>query len=114
MTLQAAYKQFLAEPNSSLLASDASLHYITSTTSHKGATDIIKHLATLRKQIKRNKEDLLNVVEGSNSIAAEVDASLEFVTSGGPYLPGLDDNFLADRKVSLLMVSEYCSVVLTI
>ena len=105
MALQAAYKQFLAAPNSSFLAEDASLHYITSTTSYNGATDIIKHLATLRNQVKKKKEDLLNVVESSTAIAAETETTFEFITGGGPFLPALDDNFLADRTVSLLIVS---------
>ncbi|OIW35125.1 hypothetical protein CONLIGDRAFT_567839 [Coniochaeta ligniaria NRRL 30616] len=104
MALQAAYKQFLAAPNTSFLADDASLHYITSTTSFRGATEILKHLSSVRNQIKKKKEDLLHVVEGQNAIAAEVDTAFEFLTSGGPYLPGLDDNFLADRTVYLPMV----------
>ncbi|KAH8889566.1 hypothetical protein GQ53DRAFT_219076 [Thozetella sp. PMI_491] len=104
MALQAAYKQFLAAPNSSALAADASLHYITSTTTFSGATEIIKHLATLRNQVKKKKEDALNVVEGANSIAVEIEASFEFLTGGGPYLPGLDDNFLTDRTVSLAII----------
>lgn len=104
MALQAAYKQFLAAPNTSFLADDASLHYITSTTSFRGATEILKHLSSVRNQIKKKKEDLLHVVEGQNAIAAEVDTAFEFLTSGGPYLPGLDDNFLADRTVYLPIV----------
>ncbi|KAH6646485.1 hypothetical protein BKA67DRAFT_105622 [Truncatella angustata] len=101
MALQAVYKQFLAAPNSSLLASDAALHYVTTTTSYRGATDIIKHLAALRNQVKKKKEEFLTVIEGQNAAAIEVDTSLEFVTSGAAYLPGLDDNFLADRTVIL-------------
>ncbi|KAB5580664.1 hypothetical protein GE09DRAFT_447565 [Coniochaeta sp. 2T2.1] len=104
MALQAAYKQFLAAPNTSALADNASLHYITSTTSFRGANEIIKHLSSVRNQIKKKKEDLLHVVEGQNAIAAEVDTAFEFLTSGGPYLPGLDDNFLADRTVYLPVV----------
>lgn len=106
MALQAAYKQFLAAPNTSFLADDASLHYITSTTSFRGATEILKHLSSVRNQIKKKKEDLLHVVEGQNAMAAEVDTAFEFLTSGGPYLPGLDDNFLADRTVYLPIVSN--------
>jgi len=104
MALQAAYQQFLAAPNSAALAQDASLHYITSTTSHHGATDIIKHLATLRNQVKKKKQEPLSTVEGKDAIAAEIDTTLEFITSGGPYLPSLDDNFLADRTVHLPIV----------
>ncbi len=106
MALQAAYKRFLAAPNSSLLATDASLHYITTTTSYTGATDIIKHLGSLGHQVKKKKEDILYVIEGQKAIALEADTTLEFVTGGGSYLPGLDDNFLADRVVYLPIVSR--------
>ncbi|KAK1752394.1 hypothetical protein QBC47DRAFT_56632 [Echria macrotheca] len=104
MALQAAYKQFLAAPSSSALAKDASLHYITSTTSYTGPTDIIKHLGALRAQIKNKKETVLSAVGGQNAVAAEIETSLEFVSSGGPYVPGLDDNFLTDRSVSFLVI----------
>ena len=106
MALQAAYRQFLAAPNSSALAADASLHYITTTTSFHGPTEIIKHLSSLRNQVKKPKEDLLQVVEGRNAIAVETETSLEFVSSGGVYLPGLDDNFVADHIVFLAIVSH--------
>lgn len=105
MALQAAYRQFLAAPSSSALAANASLHYITSTTSYTGPTDIIKHLGSLRGQIKKKKETILSVVEGQSGIAAEFETTLEFVTGAGPYLPGLDDNFVSDRTVYFPIVS---------
>jgi hypothetical protein len=98
------YKQFLTAPNSSLLAANASLHYVTTTTSYSGATEIIKHFSALRNQVKKKKEDFFDVIEGRNGLAAEIDTTLEFVTSGGAYLPGLDDNFLSDRTVYLPIV----------
>ncbi|KAK8056726.1 hypothetical protein PG993_001953 [Apiospora rasikravindrae] len=101
MSLQSVYKQFLAAPNSSLLATDATLHYITTTTTFKSAAEIIKHLSSQRNQIKKKKEDVLTAVEGDNVVVLEFDTALEFVISGGTYLPGLDDNFLADRTVIL-------------
>ncbi|KAK3329339.1 hypothetical protein B0H66DRAFT_19654 [Apodospora peruviana] len=104
MALQAAYKQFLAAPSSSALATDASLHYITTTTSILGANDIIKHLGTLRGQVKKNKENVLYATEGQNAVAIEVETALEFVSSGGTYLPGLDDNFVTDRSVVLPII----------
>ena len=106
MTLQAAYQQFLAAPTSAALADDASLHYVTTTTTFAGATEIIKHLASLRNKVKKKKEDALFAVESQAALALEVDITLEFVTSGGPYLPGMDDNFLADRTVFLAVVSR--------
>jgi len=105
MALQAAYTQFLEAPTSAALTADASLHYITTTTSHVGATDIIKHLASLRNHVKKERQDVISAVESRNALAAEVDTVLQLVTSGGPYLPGLDDNFLADRTVALPIVS---------
>ncbi|XXG99081.1 hypothetical protein Hte_005415 [Hypoxylon texense] len=99
MALVAVYKQFLTAPNSSLLAPEAALHYITTTTSFRGPADVIKHFSTLVKQLKKKKEDILSAIEGQNAIAVEVDTVLEFLTGGGPYLPGLDDNFLTDRTV---------------
>lgn len=106
MALQALYKQFLAAPSSSALAQNASLHYITTTTSFHGPTDIIKHLSSQRNQIKKNKEDLLTVVEAQNDLAVQTELSLEFQTTGGAYLPGLDDQFLSDRTVHLAVVSH--------
>lgn len=106
MALQAVYKQFLAAPNSSALAQNASLHYITTLSSFYGPTDIIKHLNSTRNQINKKKEELLNVVEGQNALAVQAELTLEFQESGGPYLPGLDDQFLSDRIVHLPVVSK--------
>lgn len=105
MALQAVYKQFLAAPNSSALAQNASLHYITTTTSFYGPTDIIKHLSSQRNQIKKSKEGVLNVVEGQGALAVQTELSLEFQENGGAYLPGLDDQFLSDRIVDISVVS---------
>ncbi|KAH6608641.1 ntf2 [Trichoderma cornu-damae] len=99
--MAATYKQFLASPSSSLLADKASLHYVTTLTSFVGATEIIKHLNTLQKQVKKKKQEVLSLVDGQNVIAVEVDTGIEFITSGGVYLPGLDDNFLSDRVAYL-------------
>ncbi|CAK7209680.1 hypothetical protein SBRCBS47491_000524 [Sporothrix bragantina] len=101
MALQAAYQQFLGAPNSASLTTDASLYYITTSTIYHGSTDIIKHFGSLRNQLKKNKEAVLSSVESTNGLALEIDTALEFVTSGGPYLPRLDDNFLTDRKVQV-------------
>ncbi|KAG8421296.1 hypothetical protein J3458_003186 [Metarhizium acridum] len=102
--MTSVYKQFLASPSSSLLADKASLHYVTTTTSVFGATEIIKHLNTLQKQVKVKKQEFLNLVDGQTVIVAEVDTALEFQTSGGAYLPGLDDNFLSDRVAHLSII----------
>ncbi|KAI2466404.1 hypothetical protein F4781DRAFT_434474 [Annulohypoxylon bovei var. microspora] len=104
MALATVYKRFLAAPDSTLLADGATLNYITTTTSFKGPDEIGKHFTTSARQLNKKKQDFLSVVEGQNVIAVEVDTVLEFLTSGGAYLPGLDDNFLADRTVYLPII----------
>ncbi|KAI0204674.1 hypothetical protein F4808DRAFT_411686 [Astrocystis sublimbata] len=99
MALAAAYQQFLAAPSPSHLAENATLNYITTTTSLRGASEILKHLDTVRKQISKKKEDVLSLVHGENAIAIEFETGLEFLSSGAAYLPTMDDNFLADRAV---------------
>ncbi|KAI1265288.1 hypothetical protein F5Y18DRAFT_67112 [Xylariaceae sp. FL1019] len=101
MALAALYSQFLAAPDASKLADNASLNYITTTTAFTGAVNIVQHLATTARQVKKKKESLLSLVHGESAIALEMDTTLEFVTSGASYLPALDDNFLADRTVSM-------------
>jgi hypothetical protein len=104
MALQAAYKQFLAAPSSSLLATNASLHYITTLTTLHGADQILKHLTSQNHELKKEEETFLDVVEGPSSVAVEVHTTLEFLTGGGAYLPSLDDNFLTDRIVTFPIV----------
>lgn len=102
MSLLAAYEQFLNSPNPSHLSADASLFYITTTTTFKGNAEIIKHLETSRKQFKKHKEPVLSSVESAaGGLALETATAIEFLTSGGPYLPTLDNNFVADHKVHL-------------
>jgi hypothetical protein len=99
--MAATYKQFLAAPSSSLLADTAALHYVTTTVSFAGPTQIIKHLNGLQKKVSKKKEDVFNIVDGGNVIVLEIDTGLGFQSGGGPYLPGLDDNFLSARDVYL-------------
>ena len=111
MALAAVYQQFLTAPNPSHLADNATLNYITTTTTFKGPSDIIKHFNTLRKQINKKKENVLSLVHGQHAVAIEIETGLEFVTSGGPYLPALDDNFVTDRTVYIPIVSAVSSFV---
>lgn len=107
--MAATYKQFLASPGSGALAENASLHYVPTTTSFSGPAEIIKHLNSLQKQVKKKKEDVINIIEGQGAAVFETDTGLEFITSGGTYLPGLDDNFLTDRVAYLPIVRTYSS-----
>lgn len=106
--MAATYKQFLAAPNSSLLADTAALHYVTTTTTISGPTQIIQHINALQKQVAKKKEDILNIIDGGRVIVVEVDTGLGFQTGGGPYLPGLDDNLLAMRVAYLSIVRSSC------
>lgn len=105
MALQAAYKQYLAAPNASFLAENASLHYITTLTTFNGPTEIIKHLNNQIKKVKKKEEKIIDAIEGDCALALEIETSVEFVDGGGAFLPGIDDNFLSDRIVTLPIVS---------
>lgn len=50
---------------------------------------------------------MLSTVEGESAICLDVETTLEFITGGGAYLPGLDDNFLSDRVVTFPMVRGF-------
>ncbi|KAG9188796.1 hypothetical protein G6011_07501 [Alternaria panax] len=104
MTLRDTYTRFLATPSSGALADNASLHYVTTTTSINDATGIIKHLSVQEKLLKKTKEKVVNAIEGSNGLSVDVETTLEFTNGGGAYLPGLDDNFIRDRTVTFPMV----------
>ncbi|EFE40837.1 conserved hypothetical protein [Trichophyton verrucosum HKI 0517] len=104
MTLQAIYEGFLARPEPELLAEQASLHYITTTTSHSGSQDIIKHLQAVRRTLDKKSQVTLNAVEGANSLCLEVETTLLFTCGGGPYLLSLDDNFVVDQTVTIPVI----------
>jgi len=61
MALQTAYKQFLAAPNPSFLADNASLHYITTLVSVNGSSQIIKHLNGQSHDLQKKEEKFLDV-----------------------------------------------------
>ncbi|KAF2663074.1 hypothetical protein K491DRAFT_584123 [Lophiostoma macrostomum CBS 122681] len=104
MSLSAKYQAFLAGPSSGALADDASLHYITTLVSIKTPTDIIKHFSTQDKVLKKKGEKVLNAIEGDNSLALDVEATIDFIAGGGAYLPGVDQEFVSDRLTTFPMV----------
>ena len=103
-SLESIYQSFLASPSSSTLNDDASLNYITTLTTINGAAAIMKHHAAHQKVLAKRVEKVLGCVEGSDALCLDVETTLEFLTGGGAYLPGLDDNFLVDRVVTFPMV----------
>ncbi|EFR02139.1 hypothetical protein MGYG_05141 [Nannizzia gypsea CBS 118893] len=104
MTLQAIYEGFLARPEPETLAQQAALHYITTTTSHTGSQDIIKHLQVVRRTLDKTSQVTLSAVEGASSLCLEVETSLLFTCGGGPYLLSLDDNFVVDQTVIIPII----------
>jgi hypothetical protein len=104
MSLRAKYQAFLASPTPDALSSNASLNYITTLTTINTPAAIAKHFTVQEKLLKKKAEKILNCIESSNGLSLDVDTTLEFVSGGGAYLPGLDDNFVADRVVSFPMV----------
>lgn len=105
MTLCAKYKAFLASPSTAALADNASLHYITTLTTLNDAPAIVKHFTVQEKLLKKKEQKILSVVEAADALSVDVETTIEFIHGGGAYLPGLDDNFVADRLVTFPMVS---------
>ncbi|KAL8909982.1 MAG: hypothetical protein Q9171_004715 [Xanthocarpia ochracea] len=103
-SLRAVYQSYLANPNASAFAPDGSLNYITTLTTLHKAEVIAKHLTVHQKILKKKHENVLHAIESENALCLEVDTTIEFLTGGGMYLPGLDDNFLADQLVTFPVI----------
>ncbi|KAF2498809.1 hypothetical protein BU16DRAFT_536800 [Lophium mytilinum] len=104
MTLSARYQRFLASPSAGALADSAAIHYITTLVTVNDAAGIVKHLSAQDKQLKKKGEKVLSSIESSNGLCVDVETTIEFISGGGAYLPGLDDNFLSDRLVTFPVV----------
>ncbi|KAI9677921.1 MAG: hypothetical protein M1829_002418 [Trizodia sp. TS-e1964] len=102
MSLTDIYISFLAAPSANILSENCSLNYITTLKTINNAQNIIKELKSPHLKVQQSR--ILSTVVGDNSIALEIDTNIEFISSGGSYLPGLDDNFLADRRVNLPII----------
>jgi hypothetical protein len=104
MALSGAYVQFLRSPTTAALAEGVAMHYVPSVTTINEPHAVLKHLAAQAKLFRKKAEKVINIVEGSGSLCAEMELTIEFIAGGGAILPGLDDNFLTDRIVSFPMV----------
>jgi len=102
------YQSFLKSPSASVLAPNASLHYITTTTSIHQPEAIIKHLQAQGKQVEKKSEDVLSCVHGTTGLCLETETVFRFNTGGGVILPQMDDNMLADMTVVCPMVGLSC------
>ena len=104
MSLSSQYQRFLTNPDVSVLAEGATLHYVTTLTTIHDAPKIMKHLFSTN--LEKREQKVLFAVQDNAALALEVETTIHFISSGGAYLPGLDDNFLADRVVTLPIVSR--------
>ena len=98
--MASTYSSFLHSPNASHLASDASINYITTTTTINEPAAIIKHLQAQQKQVAKKEEKVLNAIEGPGSLFLETETTLQFNNGGGAYLPAMDENLLDEKLVT--------------
>lgn len=104
--MASVYESFLRSPNVSLLTADASINYITTTTTVKQADAVIKHLQALERQIQKKDEKILSRIETSTGVCLETETTYFIQNGGGVLLPGMDDNMLADCTIICPMVSR--------
>lgn len=101
-----SYQRFLANPRTAPLAANASLIYVPTTTKIEGADAIATHTSRQASVVKKKSDRIINAIESSDALCLDMETTLDFVEGGGAYLPSLDDNFLADRVVTLPMVNN--------
>jgi hypothetical protein len=106
MSLKAVYERFLASPNPLSLSENVSLNYIPTLRTFTQSGPVIRHLESQSKnEVRKKAEKVIAAVEGQNSLSLDVETTLEFISSGGAYLPGLE-NFVTDRVVTFPSVSS--------
>ena len=93
------YLDFLQSPNTTSLSEDASLNYITTTTSIHEPVAILKHLSAQAKQVVKKEEKVTGTIEGESGVCLETVITLQFHEGGGAYLPGIDSNLVDERMV---------------
>ena len=106
MALQAVYRSYLTSDNANVLSDNACLHYIPTLTTINSSAAIARHNKAHVKILKKKNEVILNSIEADKALSLEIDTTIEFISGGGAYLPGLDDNFVADRTVIFPAVSS--------
>lgn len=97
--MASTYRSFLASPDASHLASDASINYITTTTTINESAAIIKHLQAQQKQVTKKDEKVLSTIEDGNSLCLETELTIQFNNGGGAFLPSMDENLLDEKLV---------------
>lgn len=93
------YEKFLSAPKEEYLSPEASLAYITTALTYKGAASVVKQLKKQEVDFSRRDDKQLNVVEAGSTLVVETETTIEFQENGGAFLPGIDDNFVSERTV---------------
>lgn len=105
MSLKAVYERFLASPNPLNLSENAALNYIPTLRTFIQAGPVIRHLESQNtNEVRKKSERVIAAVEGQNSISLDIETTLEFISGGGAFLPGLE-NFVTDKIVVFPSVS---------
>lgn len=110
-TLLQKYQSFLARPVATQLSDNASIVYTTTAEVIQGRDALVKHFEKYNQLFAKRTDKQISVVETQDTLVYETDTLIEFRTGGGSFLPGLDDNFLADQTVNFVLV---CSNVLPV
>lgn len=102
--MAATYQSFLAAPSASALSPNASINYITTTTTINEPAAIVKHLQVQQKQVVKKDEKILNTIESDNGVCLETEVTLQFHNGGGAFLPGMDENVIDERIVTFPLI----------
>ena len=107
MSLKTVYERFLASPNPLSLTESASINYIPTLKTFAQPASVIRHLEDQNKnEVRKKAEKIIAAVEAHNALSLDVETTLEFISGGGAYLPGLE-NFVTDRIVTFPTVSPF-------
>ena len=105
MALRSMYEKYLASGGPEALNENAALHYIPTLTTINSSPAIVRHHTAQSKVLRKKLEKIVSCIEGDDALCLDVETTIEFLSGGGAYLPGLDDNFVADRIVTFPVVS---------
>lgn len=98
--MASTYLSFLNSPSASVLAPNASINYITTTTAIHEPAAILKHLQIQQKIVVKKEEKVLHTIESPTGVFLETQTTLQFHNGGGAFLPGMDENVIDERIVT--------------
>lgn len=102
-SLKEIYDRLAAQPNADDFYEDATLSYISSGTSVKGAKEIAQYILRSRNDVQVI-ENVLGYHEGHNFLTVEVAAECEFKNGPSWIVPGVDGNMIDGMVIKLPLV----------